>query len=104
MCTDYMKTPYFYAAVASAYIGGVVSLITLFAKTEFIPEDGFVPPIIMLSLLTLSVATMGFLFFYHPLILVLDGKRAEAISFFAKTLGTFALITLIILTVVVLAG
>lgn len=49
-------------------------------------------PIIMLSLLVLSVALMGYLFFYRPLELFMDGRRHEAATFFLKTIGTFALI------------
>lgn len=60
--------------------------------------DTFFAPIVFLSLLTLSVAVMAFLFFYQPLALFIEGKKKEAIDLFAKTVGIFAIITIISLT------
>jgi hypothetical protein len=51
-------------------------------------------PIIMLSLLVLSVSVMAYIFGYQPLVLFLDDKRKEAISLFLKTVGIFGGITL----------
>jgi hypothetical protein len=34
---------------------------------------------------------MGFLFVYQPLQLYMEGRKAEALAFFLRTLGTFAL-------------
>ena len=50
-----------------------------------------------LALLVLSVAVMAFLFGYEPFKLYFDNKRGEAIRFFAKTLGFFALFAAIFL-------
>lgn len=90
-----MKNPYLSAAAASAYIGMIVLLITTFGELD-LPEPSLLIPIMMLSLLTLSVALMGFLFFHQPLALFLDGKRAEALAYFARALGTFALLTALV--------
>lgn len=96
-----MNNPYIRAAAASAYIG-VIALFFMFAPRLESIEDTPLAPVVMLSLLTLSVSIMGFLFFYQPLCLVLDGKRTEAVRFFATTVGAFAVITALWLMVAVL--
>lgn len=55
--------------------------------------DTFFAPIVVLSLLTLSVAVMAFLFFYQPLVLFIEGKKKDAVNLFVKTVGIFAAIT-----------
>jgi hypothetical protein len=56
----------------------------------------------MLSLLVLSVSVMAFLFFYQPVVLLLDGKREEALAFFLRTVGTFAAGTILLALVTAL--
>jgi hypothetical protein len=56
----------------------------------------------MLFVLTLSVAVMAFLFFYQPLLLLIDGKKKEALNLFAMTVGFFAIITLVVLVLLFL--
>jgi len=51
--------------------------------------------VVFLSLLTLSVAVMAFLFFYQPLLLFIEGKKKEAVNLFLKTVGIFAVMTAI---------
>lgn len=88
-----MKSPYLNACAASAYIVFIVLFITGGAPSFLEPfEQTPAIPVIMLSLLVFSVALMGYLFFYRPLELFLDGKRQEAAQFFLKTIATFALI------------
>lgn len=55
--------------------------------------DTFFAPITVLSVLTLSVAVMAFLFFYQPLMLFIEGKKKEAVNLFVKTVGFFAAFT-----------
>jgi len=59
--------------------------------------DTFFAPITFLSLLTLSVVVMAFLFFYQPLQLFIEGKKKEAVNLFVKTVGIFAAFTAVIL-------
>lgn len=80
---------------------GVVLLISL-GSIFFGEPDNILMPMGMLALLVLSVAVMGFLFFYRPLVLMLEGDHAEAASFFLTTVGIFALITFGILAVAAL--
>jgi hypothetical protein len=49
----------------------------------------------MLSLLVLSVATMSYIFFYQPLLLILRGEQNEAGRLFLKTIGIFAVFTIL---------
>lgn len=89
-----MHLPYLYAIGASIYIATIAFVIINAPHFESEPSISVLGPIVMLSLLVLSVALMGFLFFYQPLNLYMDGKRAEAVRFFVRTISTFALITL----------
>ena len=99
-----MKNPYVNAALASAYIVAIVLLIQTFT---FLGKEGggegiILIPITMLSLFTLSAAVMGFLFVGTPIRMYLDGAKGEAITFFGKTVASFAVITAVL--VVALLG
>lgn len=96
-----IKSPFINAALATAYITLVVSVISYFEHAT--PEGGgefFMVPVAFLSLFVLSAATMGFLFLYEPLTLWFDGKRKEAVNFFLTMLATFGAITLALLATV----
>lgn len=54
----------------------------------------------VLSLFVLSAAVMAFLFFYQPVSLLIENKKTEAVSYFLKTLGTFGVVTVLVLTLV----
>lgn len=92
------KNPIINALSASAYIILVVSVMTFVTQPLKNKPDTFFAPIVFLSVLTLSVAVMAFLFFYQPLLLFIEGKKKEAINLFVKTVGVFAIITAIALT------
>ena len=83
------KKPFLNASAAALYIVAIVLVINTFSRLS-IPDNTILDPIVMLSLLVLSVAIMGFLFAYEPLRLYLEGQKQEAMLFFAKTVGTFA--------------
>jgi hypothetical protein len=91
------KNPLINALSASAYIILGVTIMNFVTQPLKNKPDTFFAPIIILSLLTLSVAVMAFLFFYQPLLLLIDGKKKEAVSLFVKTTGIFAGITAIAL-------
>lgn len=92
--------PYLNAIGASAYIWGVGLFFRYMSTVHHNTPDTFFAPIALLSLLVLSVSVMAFLFFYRPVTLLIEKKGNEAVSFFLKTLGTFAVITvLVVLTV-----
>jgi hypothetical protein len=60
-------------------------------------DDTFFAPMLFLSLLVLSVAIMGYLFVYEPLRLFLENQKKEALSYFAKTVASFAVVVVIFL-------
>ena len=97
-----MKSPYLNAATAFAYILGIATFM------QTVPEAYFdsITPILaistILSLLVLSVALMGFLFFYKPAVLFLEGKHIEAVHFFLKTLATFVALFIILVVFILL--
>jgi hypothetical protein len=91
------KNPIINALSASAYIILVVTVMTFVTSPLKNKPDTFFAPITMLFVLTLSVAVMAFLFFYQPLLLIIEGKKKEAVNLFIKTTGIFAVITTAIL-------
>lgn len=89
-----MKNPIVNAVLAGAYILVLVTLMQTFTKPN--TPDTFLDPVLALSVLTLSAAVMGYLFLAEPVRKYLDGQKMEATQIFLKTLGSFAVITLIL--------
>lgn len=89
------KSPLINALSASAYILIVVSVMNFVTQPLKNKPDTFFAPVVFLSMLTLSVAVMAYLFFYQPLQLFIAGKKNIAINLFLKTVVTFAIITAI---------
>lgn len=90
------RNPFINALLAVGYITAVASFMFFAPKFED-AKLGVLVPMAVLSLFVLSAAVMGSIFFYHPVVLFLDGKRQEAVRLFGKTLGIFALITIALL-------
>lgn len=88
------KNPYLNSACAEVYILMLVSALHYFGKPN--TPDKFLDPAIALSVFVLSAAVMGYLFLAEPLQLYLNGEKKQAVSFFLKTVATFAVITLIV--------
>lgn len=86
--------PIINALSASAYILGVVSVMNFLSKTLGSKPDSFYAPVLFLSMLTLSVTVMAYLFLYQPIQLLIDGKKKEALHLFVRTVGIFAVFTL----------
>lgn len=91
------KNPIINALGASGYIILIVSIINLLSLTQKDKPDTAFAPVVFLSLLTLSVAMMAYLFFYQPLQLFIEGKKKEAVSLFIRTVGAFAALTTVAL-------
>ena len=89
------KNPYLHAVLASLYIVAIVLAIN-FGTQYAPPKDNLLMPMAMLSLFVLSASVMGYLFVFEPAQMYLSGKKQDAISFFLKTVGTFAVITAVI--------
>ena len=95
------SNPYLNAVLASAYIISVASVM-YFGEQLVEREPSVLIPIVVLSLLVLSVTVMGYLFFYQPVQLFMAGRTAEASAFFLKTVAAFALITFVFLALLYL--
>ena len=91
------KNPFINALSASAYIILVVSVMTFVTQPLRNKPDTFFAPIVFLTVLTLSVAVMAYLFFYQPLQLFIQRKNKEAVSLFVQTVGIFAALTAVAL-------
>ena len=89
------KNPYVHAVLASLYIIAIVLAIN-FGTHYAPPKDNLLMPMAMLSLFVLSASVMGYLFVFEPAQMYLNGKKKEGISFFVKTVSTFAVITAVI--------
>ena len=94
------KNPVINALSASAYIFLVVTVMNSLMK--YAPkEDGFLAPVLALSMFTLSAAVMGYIFGSQPLQLFLDGKKKEAVKLGVQTIIAFAVTTAIVLALVI---
>jgi hypothetical protein len=94
-----MKNPYLNAVAAAVYIGLVGTFMNFVERSGTQPDSKWLGGIAFISLVTLSVATMGYFFAFKPLQMYLDGQKQEAVSFFLKTVGTFAVITVVLLLI-----
>lgn len=83
-----LRKPFFRALYAAAYIAIIVLVIN--SVTSSIEKDTIIIPMIMLSLLVLSVTIMAFLFGFEPFRLYGEGKKHEALRDFTQTVAIFA--------------
>lgn len=91
--TAMIKNPYISALLASSYIVLLVSGVYFTSKYESEVRFEIVLPMIVLSILVLSVATMAYLFFFRPLVLLFENKAKESARHFLTALFSFAGIT-----------
>jgi len=89
--------PVFNALGAVTYIGAVVLFMQFIESVSRDTPDTPLAGMAALSLLVFSAAVMAFLFFYQPMVLLIESKKKEALSYFSKTLGIFGVITLCVL-------
>ena len=92
------KNPFINAVAAFLYILLGVTIMKFVTEPLQDKPDTFFAPIVFLSTLTLSVAVMAYLFFYQPVLLLIEGKKKDAVIFFVKTVGVFGAITIVVLT------
>ncbi len=85
-----MKKPIVYSLVAIVYIVFLVSLVNFVSSFFEAEPDTILAPMLMLGLLVLSVAVMGFLFLSEPIRLYMEGQKREAFVMFGKIVGFFA--------------
>ena len=88
------KKPYLNSFYAEIYILILASALHFFGKPN--TPDTFLDPVLFLSIFVLSAAVMGYLFIGEPLQLYLNGEKKQAVTFFLKTVVSFAVITLMV--------
>jgi hypothetical protein len=86
------KNPLINALAAGLYIAAIATFMS-YGEGLFEGPDNLFMPMLMLSLLVLSVSVMAVLFFYQPVRLYLDGEKVAAFKFLMTTIATFAVIT-----------
>lgn len=89
------KNPILNALGATGYILVVVSVMNMISMNLGNKPDTVFAPVVFLSMLTLSVAVMAYIFFYQPLLLLIDKKKKEALGLFTQTVAVFGVITVI---------
>ena len=94
------KNPYINALAAALYIVVVASIMTLGQKSG--PDPSVLVPIAVLSLFVLSAAVMGYVFFFQPVQMFLDGAKKESVDLFVKTIAAFAVLTMCSLAILFL--
>ncbi|MFO0703869.1 MAG: hypothetical protein U0525_04050 [Patescibacteria group bacterium] len=88
------KNPIKNALAALGYI--IVISVSMYYVGHFAPkQDTVIMPIAFLSLFTLSAAVMAYIFGYEPAQLYFDGKKKQGLDLFLKTVGIFAILTII---------
>ena len=96
------SSPLINALAASAYVALVATGISNMPPKD--PALFVLGPLLFLSLFVFSAGLMGFLFFWQPALLVFRGDARGGLLFFLKTLGLFALVTIVLAaTITVLA-
>lgn len=92
--------PILNAVGAAAYIGAVVFLMQFVQSVSHNTPDTPLAGMGVLSLFVFSAAVMAFLFFYQPIVLLIENKKKEALSYFLKTLGIFGMITVCVFVLI----
>ncbi len=90
--------PFINAITAFLYIGTIITLLRFVEKVRGNTPDTFIDGMAAISLFTTSAVVMGFLFFYQPLVLIINKETRAALTFFLKTIGVFSIITALLLT------
>ena len=99
------KNPFYNALFAILYIVVLVTSVNL-ASThlEGVVDESIFLPMGALATLVLSVALMGYLFFYQPVVMLIEGKREEGVKLFLQTVGLFAVATVLVMLTAFIIG
>ena len=92
--------PFVNALAASAYIGAIAVFLRFIESLRHDTSDTLLDGMGFISLFVFSAAVMAFLFFYRPLLLLIEDKKSEAMTYFIKMLVTFGIVTAVLLTLV----
>ncbi len=92
--------PFLSAVAASAYIGAVVLFLHFITSIRHDTPDTYLDGLGFISLFVCSAAVMAFLFFYQPVLMIVERRTKEAVSYFLTTLAIFGVITIAVLVFV----
>ena len=95
------KNALIHAVATTIYVVAVASFL-FYAPQVLSQAKTVLIPISMLLLLVFSAAFTGILIFGRPVLWYLDGKKKEALSLLAYTLGIFLVITLVAFFILIL--
>jgi len=98
------RNPFYNALFAIAYIVVLVSCAILGPQLLNAPQQSLFYPMLALAVFVLSAALMTYLFFYQPVIMLLDGEREKAVKLFLQTVGIFGVATVALLLIAVLVN
>lgn len=98
---DILRKAFLNAIATAAYIVLVVLFVFSLQAFQGQPET-IIIPMAMLMLFVCSAAITGFLVFGRPIMWYLDGKKKDAISLLAHTLGMLFIITIIFFVFMIL--
>ena len=87
--------PYINGIAAVAYVWGLGLLINHISSLHHDTPDNITGTITAFSLFIFTGAVLAFLFFYRPVMLLIERRPHEALIFFLKTLGLFGITTII---------
>jgi hypothetical protein len=97
--------PFYNALFAISYIVCLVTGVNLVATNlEGVIQETILLPMGALGVLVFSVALMGYLFFFQPLMMILDGKRQEGVKLFLQTAAIFAAATALVILIALAVG
>jgi hypothetical protein len=86
------RNPLINALSAALYIA-VVACFMYYAPAFLGEVESAVAPIAMLSLFVFSAAAMSYIFFYQPVVLIIEGDKKAGLTLFLHTLAAFAVCT-----------
>lgn len=98
------KNPFYNALFAIAYIIVLITLVFFAPSVVMGQKESIFIPMGMLGLLVLSVALMAYLFFYQPVLMLIEGEREKAVKLFLQTVGIFAVATAMVLLISVIVS
>lgn len=92
------KNPFINAGAAAVYIGVVVLFFNYISRPNT-PDTTMLAPLVVLSVLVLSVLVMAYCFFLTPIQMYLNGQKKEAVGLFSTSVAVFAAIVVVFLGV-----
>jgi hypothetical protein len=98
------KNAFVNAISTTVYITLVASLLYFGGQAKIGAGNSILIPITFLLLFVLSAAFTSFMIFGRPVLLYLDGKKADAIKLLAYTLSILSVITIIAIILLIFYG